>query len=325
MTGQQLSAGVNAAPDQTFPAGGLVDRARAAYQRAPLTVTQIAPGVFAFAGAGGTVTAVAGSRGCAIIDTGYAPRLDEIWRAVALTLRQHPRWLINTHWHFDHTDGNSKFAEGGAPVFAHATCRARLSQDQYVPSLEWRVPAAPRTAWPTVTFDAPVAVDVGRETLHLMPQAPAHTDGDVAVWLPEANVLILGDLFTNGSYPIIDESSRGSLRGMVEATERLLPLVNGDTVVVPGHGAIGDRQTLLGFRDMLVAIEGRLRSLVALHLSVGEIIAAAPTRDFDGAWGRGHVTGDVFVRMVLAGLGLTAPSKEDTQEQRRVRASTESN
>jgi glyoxylase-like metal-dependent hydrolase (beta-lactamase superfamily II) len=268
---------------------------------------------------------VVGSRGCAIIDTGYAPRVDEIRRAVASTLRQPPRWLINTHWHFDHTDGNSKFAEGGAPVFAHPNCRARLSQDQYVPSLEWWVPAAQRTAWPTVTFEAPVAVDVGRETLRLMPQAPAHTDGDIAVWLPRANVLILGDLFTNGSYPIIDESSRGSLRGMVEATERLLRLVNADTVVVPGHGPIGDRQTLLGFRDMLVAIEGRIRSLVALHMSVAEIIAAAPTRDFDGAWGRGYVTGDVFVRMVLAGLGLTAQSKEDTQDQQRVPTSIESN
>jgi glyoxylase-like metal-dependent hydrolase (beta-lactamase superfamily II) len=176
-----------------------------------------------------------------------------------------------------------------------------------------------------VTFDAPVAVDVGRQMLQLIPQEPAHTDGDVAVWLSRANVLILGDLFTNGSYPIIDESSRGSLRGMVEATERLLRLVNGDTVVVPGHGAIGDRQTLLGFRDMLVAIEGRIQSLVALHLSVAEIIAAAPTHEFDGVWSRGYVTGDVFVRMVLAGLGLTAQSKEETQDKRRVRTSIESN
>jgi glyoxylase-like metal-dependent hydrolase (beta-lactamase superfamily II) len=282
-----------------------------------LTAARIAPGVFAFAGTGGTVTAVAGSRGCAVIDTGYGPRVGEIRRAVASVLRQPPRWLINTHWHFDHTDGNSMFAEGEAPVFAHANCRARLSRDQYVPSLEWRVPAAPRTAWPTVTLDAPVAIDVGREALQLLPQEPAHTDGDVAVWLPRANALIMGDLFTNGSYPIIDESSRGSLRGMVEAVERLLRLVNGNTVVVPGHGPIGDRQTLLGFRDMLVAIEGRIRPLVALHLSVAQIVAAAPTREFDGVWGRGYVTGDVFVRMVLAGLGLTTESAEGVRDEQR--------
>jgi glyoxylase-like metal-dependent hydrolase (beta-lactamase superfamily II) len=134
-------------------------------------------------------------------------------------------------------------------------------------------------------------------------------------------VLILGDLFTNGSYPIIDESSHGSLRGMVEAIERLLRLVNADTVVVPGYGPIGDRQSLLDFRDMLRAVEGRIQSLVAPQSSVAEIIAAAPTRDFDGAWGRGYVTGDVFVRMVLAGRGLPAtsdrPSAPQQQEEGR--------
>jgi glyoxylase-like metal-dependent hydrolase (beta-lactamase superfamily II) len=278
-------------------------------------VTLIRPKVFAYSGAGGTVTAVGGSRGCAIIDTGFGPRVDEARRAIASTLQQAPHWLINTHWHFDHTDGNSTYAEGGATIFAHTNCRARLSHDQYVPSLDWRAPAAQRTAWPTVTFAAPVALDVGWETLQLLPQGVAHTDGDVAVWLPSANVLILGDLFTNGSYPIIDESSGGSLRGMVEAIERLLRLVNADTVVVPGHGPIGDRQSLLDFRDMLRAVEGRIQSLVASQSSVAEIIAAAPTRDFDGAWGRGYVTGDVFVHMVLAGLGLPATSDRPSAPQ----------
>jgi cyclase len=189
--------------------------------------------------------------------------------------------------------------------------RTRLSQNQYVPSLEWRVPAAQRTAWPTATFDAPVVIDLGWETLQLIPQEPAHTDGDVAVWLPSANVLILSDLFTNGSYPIVDESSRGSLRGMIEAIEQLMRLVNADTVVVPGHSAIGNRQTLLGFRDMLHTIEGRIQSLIASQSSVAKIIAAAPTADFDVVWGRGYVTGDIFIRMVLAGLGLTTKTREE--------------
>ena len=127
------------------------------------------------------------------------------------------------------------------------------------------------------------------------------------------NVLIMGDLLTDGSYPIIDESSGGSLRGMIEAIEKLLRLVNADTVVVPGHGAIGNRQTLLGFRDMPRAIEVRIQSLIASKSSVAEIIAAAPTSDFDGVWGRGYVTGDIFVRMVPAGLGLTAKTREQVR------------
>jgi cyclase len=116
-----------------------------------------------------------------------------------------------------------------------------------------------------------------------MPQEPSHTDRDVAVWLPSTNILILGDLMTNGSYPIIDESSRGSLRGMIEAVDRLLQLVNAETVVVPGHGRIGNRESLLGFRDMLDAIEGRIQRLIASRLSISEIIAVEPTHDFDTA------------------------------------------
>src|SRR5262245_41409904 len=115
----------------------------------------------------------------------------------------------------------------------------------------------------------------------------------------------MGDLMSNGSYPIIDESSCGSLRGMIQAIERLLGLVNPNTLVVPGHGAIGNRQTLLGFRDMLRTIEDRVQSLLASQSSVPEIMAAAPTRDFDAIWGRGYVTGEVFLRMILAGLGST--------------------
>lgn len=156
-----------------------------------------------------------------------------------------------------------------------------------------------------LTFNAPVAVDLGSQTLELVTQEPAHTDGDVAVWLPSANVLVMGDLMTNGTYPIIDESSSGSLCGMIQAVERLLQFVNDETVVVPGHGPLGNRDALLGFRNMLRTIEVRIKALIASGSSVTEILAAAPTADFDPVWGRGYVTGEIFVRMILAGLGLT--------------------
>src|SRR5258708_9537351 len=122
-------------------------------------------------------------------------------------------------------------------------------------------PAARRRAWPTLTFDRPIMLEIGAEQLRLLPQAPAHTDGDVAVFLPSSNVLIMGDLFTNGSYPVIDESSGGSLRGMIEALEALLPMIDENTVVVPGHGAAADRTRLLGFHDMLRGIDDRILAL----------------------------------------------------------------
>ncbi len=290
----------------SFPAGGLVDLSRTTYQSTPLAVVEVRPGVFSFIGAGGTVTAVRGSGACAVIDTGYGPRVAEILREIDSALKQSPRWLVDTHWHFDHTDGNQIFAENGTTIIAHANSRTRLSQDQFVPSLEWSVRSSPRSAWPVLSFDARVEIDLGSQTLVVMPQEPAHTDGDVVVWLPSANVLIVGDLMTNGSYPVIDESSRGSLRGLIQAIERLLPLVNAETAVVPGHGPIASRKAVLDFYNMLCTVEGRIQRLISAGATISEILASAASSEFDSVWGRGYVTGDIFIRMILAGLGLTA-------------------
>jgi cyclase len=303
MTGGQSAVRMN--DRHSFPAGGLVELSRVTYQSAPLAVVEIRPTVFSFIGAGGTVTAVGGSQGCAVIDTGYGPRVPEIRKAIAGALHQSPRWLIDTHWHFDHTDGNSTFAEDQTIVVGHANCWARMSQDQFVPSLEWSVRSSPRSAWPVLTFNTAVSIDLGSQTLELIPQEPAHTDGDVVVWLPSTNVLVMGDLMTNGSYPVIDKSSRGSLHGMIQAIEQLLPFVNAETVVVPGHGPIANRDDLVNFHDTLRTIEGRVQRLIAAGSSVAEILAAAPSAEFDPVWGRGYVTGTIFVRMILAGLGLT--------------------
>jgi len=289
----------------SFPVGGLVELSWATYRSTPLAIVEIRPTVFSFIGAGGTVTAVGGSQECAVIDTGYGPRVPEIRSVIALALHQSPRWLIDTHWHFDHTDGNSTFAEDQTTVVGHANWLARMSQDQFVPSLEWRVRSSLRSAWPVLTFNAAVSIDLGSQTLELIPQEPAHTDGDVVVWLPSANVLVMGDLMTNGSYPVIDESSCGSSNGMIQAIERLLPFINAETAVVPGHGPIANRDDLVNFHDTLRTIEGRVQRLIGAGSSVAEILAAAPSADFDPVWGRGYVTGTVFVRMILAGLGLT--------------------
>lgn len=249
--------------------------------------------------------AIAGSQGCAVVDTGFGPRVAEIEDPIAGALGQTPRWLINIHWHFDHTDGNAAFAAAGATILAHTNCRARLSTDQYVPSLSWGISASPRAAWPQVTFDHAFTLDIGIEELRLLPQAPAHTDGDVAVFLASANVLIMGDLFTRHSYPVIDESAGGSLRGMIEAVDRLLPMIDRDTVVVPGHGAATSRTGLLEFRDVVRGIEDRVLALIDAGRQIPEMIAAKPTADFDPLWGRGYVTGAHFTRMVLAGMGLS--------------------
>jgi glyoxylase-like metal-dependent hydrolase (beta-lactamase superfamily II) len=290
----------------SFPSDGLVALSRIAYGSTPLSTGQIRSGVFVLAGAGGNVTAIAGSQGAAIVDTGFGPRVAEIAHQIVRALGQPPRWVIDTHWHFDHTDGNAAFARAGATVVAHANCRTRLSTEQYVPSLSWRISASPREAWPALTFDQPFTIDTGPEELRLLPQAPAHTDGDVAVFLTSANVLVMGDLFTHHSYPVIDESSGGSLRGMIEAVDSLLPMVDQETVVVPGHGVATDRAGLAAFRDMLGTVEDRILGLIEAQRDVSEIIESKPTAEFDSVWGRGYVSGEYFTRMALAGLRPTS-------------------
>jgi cyclase len=210
--------------------------------------------------------------------------------------------LIDIHWHFDHTDGNADYVAAGATIIAHANCRARLSTSQYVPSLSWRISPSPRPAWPMLTLEGPLTLHIGSEELHLLPQAPAHTDGDVAVRLLSANVLVMGDLFTHQAYPVIDESSGGTLRGMIEVVDGLLSMTDADTVVVPGHGAVTDRAGLIAFRDMLRSIEDKILAMIEARRGLSEIIAARPTAEFDTLWGRGYVTGAHFTRMVLAGM-----------------------
>jgi glyoxylase-like metal-dependent hydrolase (beta-lactamase superfamily II) len=198
---------------QRFPLNGLVAQSRIAYQTAPLLRHEIRPGLFVFAGAGGAVTAVAGAEAVAVVDTGYGPRVAEIRRAIAAALPREPKGLIDTHWHFDHTDGNAAFAAAGAAIVAHSNCRKRLSHTQYVPSLDWEIPASPPGAWPIATCDGPVSIDLGAQPVRLLPQRPPHTDGDLVVHLPPANVLVVGDLLTTAGYLVIDESSGGTLRG----------------------------------------------------------------------------------------------------------------
>jgi cyclase len=296
---------------QSFPPDGLVALSRVAYQSTPLAIDKLNPRVFVFRGAGGNVTAISGSDGAAVIDTGYGPRVDEIRSSVAWAIGRTPDWLVDTHWHFDHTDGNLAYAAAGVRVVAHSNCRERLSREQYVASLDWRIQAYPRLAWPTLTISGTSAIDLGQEMLQLLPQAAAHTDGDIAILLPSSNVLVMGDLFTNGSYPVIDESSGGTLRGMIDALERLMPLVDGETVIVPGHGLLGDRPALVRFVDMLHTIEDRVLSLIKARLPYYEIIASFPTADFDPYWGRGYVTGSHFLRMVLAGLKFSEGPTEE--------------
>jgi len=261
------------------------------------------PGAWMLTGSGGNIGVVAGEDGVLLIDDQFAPLTDKIRAAVAGLSDRPLRFVLNTHWHGDHTGGNENLGRAGALIVAHEGVRQRMSVEQFSRIFDRRIPAAPAAALPVVTFTDAVTLHLGGEEVHAFHVPPAHTDGDSIVQLRRANVLHMGDLFFNGMYPFIDVESGGSIDGMIAAAERGLALAGPETRIIPGHGPLSDRRGLAAFRDMLVAVRDRVAALIRAGRSREEIIAAAPTADFDAAWGQGFLDPAKFTAIVCSSLG----------------------
>jgi glyoxylase-like metal-dependent hydrolase (beta-lactamase superfamily II) len=270
---------------------------------ATVEAQQLEPGIHLLSGAGCNILVWSGSEGTVLVDTGTAAA-SEALRAVLAEIApdSSTRFVVNTHWHPDHTGGNLALARSGAVVVAHENTRARMSAPQDLGEYGTRVPAAPKGALPVVTFADTLTLSVngGRLTLLHMPEA--HTDGDAIAWLSEANVAHLGDLYYAGEFPFIDTAHGGSLAGVVAAIEAVLARANARTVIVPGHGPVGTRADLVAYRDMLVAVGTRVRELVEQGASLAETVEAKPTADWDERYGAGAVSPERFARILYEDL-----------------------
>jgi glyoxylase-like metal-dependent hydrolase (beta-lactamase superfamily II) len=263
---------------------------------------QVRPGLHVLANPGGNVAVWTGSDGIVVVDDSLAPLTPQLVEAVAKIAPGPVRFVVNTHWHPDHTGGNEALGQAGAVVLSHDNVRTRMSEPQVVQEYDLKVPAAPKSALPIVTFADTVTLHLNGDNLLLVHAETAHTDGDVVVWWEYANVVHVGDLFYNGSYPFIDLGSGGSLAGMVAAIELVLDRADAKTVVIPGHGPVAIRADLAAYRDMLVAVGRRVRELAEAGQSEEEILAASPAAEFDERYGKGSMTADRFVRIVYADL-----------------------
>jgi glyoxylase-like metal-dependent hydrolase (beta-lactamase superfamily II) len=206
--------------------------------------------------------------------------------------------LINTHWHFDHTDGNEWMHAAGATSWAHENTRYRMTSMQNIVAYNAIIPPAPIGALPTILFNSYRTLSDSISTLKLTHYDPAHTDTDISVLFTEANILHCGDTFWNGRYPFIDYSSGGNINGMIKATEKNLATAADDTIIIPGHGPIGNKAQLIEFRDMLVGVRDNVAKLKKEGKSLDETIAAKPTAAYDAKWGKG----DAFVGYVYPGV-----------------------
>jgi len=278
------------------------------FSQVEIETTKVAEGVYALKGAGGNLGLVVGSDRAFLIDDQYAPLVPRIRAAIAAVTDKPVSFVLNTHWHGDHVGGNEAFAESGTLVVAHDNVRTRLSSDQVMAAFDRTVPAAPKGALPVITFNDQVSFHVGGHTVRAIHIPSAHTDGDAIVHLPEVNVIHTGDLVFYGLYPVVDYSNGGSLKGMADATARLLAMSDEDTRFIPGHGPVViGRQELAEYLEMLRVVHARLEKLIGEGKTLDEVIAARPTAEFDEKWGKGFLPPERWVRINYQGM---APAKD---------------
>ncbi len=259
-------------------------------------------GVYMLTGAGGNIGLSVGSDGAFMIDDQFAPLTDKIAAAVAKLSTEPVKFLINTHWHFDHTGGNENFGKAGAIIVAHENVRKAMSSDQFLEAFKQRVPASPPKALPVVTFAESLTFHWNGDEIRVLHVSPAHTDGDSVIHFKRANVVHTGDIYFNGMYPFIDTDHGGSLEGMIGAADRVLALCAEDTKIIPGHGPLSGVAELKAYRAMLIAARDAIAPLVKAGKSREEIVAAKPTRDLDAKWGQGFMQPDVWVGIVVDGM-----------------------
>jgi glyoxylase-like metal-dependent hydrolase (beta-lactamase superfamily II) len=259
-------------------------------------------GLFVLEGSGGNVTVMSAPNGKLMVDAGISYSKASMTRALSSISSAPPRYLIDTHYHWDHTDGNLWVHQLGATIIAQENTLKRLSVDTRVDDWEWTFPTSPVEARPTVLMKISKTMNFHGTTIKLNYYGPCHTDSDISVYFVEPDVLATGDTFWNGYYPFIDNENGGSIDGMIRAAQANVAHVTDHTIVIPGHGPLGDRTDLIAFRDMLVTIRGNVARMKSEGKSRDEIVALKPTADFDGKWGGFVLDGAFFTRIVYDGL-----------------------
>src|SRR5215467_8580381 len=281
---------------------GLVEKARKDAANATITVKRLRGNVNVLMGAGGNIAVLPGRDGKLLIDAGFAgarPKIADALRGISSDPIRH---LINTHWHFDHTDGNQWLHSAGATILAHENTRKHLSVNTRVEGWDFTFLASPSAAVPSDIFTTERALDLNGEKIVLKHYGPAHTDSDIYVHFTNADIIHVADTFWNGYYPFIDYSTGGSIDGMIRATEANVAKVTDSMIVIPGHGAVGDKSKLSFYRDLLVGTREKVATLKKQGKSLGEIVTAKPTAAYDATWGGGFMSPKMFTGLVFEGV-----------------------
>src|SRR5271168_3998434 len=300
--GSLLRAGVPGHPQLPTPSAERTAGFRAQFGAVPIQSQKLTDNLTLLSGPGGNVVVLSGPDGKFIVDTFVAPAWPRLKETLDSLGNAPLKIVIDTHWHFDHTDNNAPLHAAGATVLAHENTKKRMSEPQTIPILNVHFPASPADALPQQTFGAKHKLQANGDTLALEHFSPAHTDSDIYVHFEKANVLHMGDTFFNGIYPFVDAGSGGKINGMIAAAEKALLLANDDTKIIPGHGPLGTKTDLAKYRDVVVTARDRVQKLKSEGKSAQEAAASKPLADFDTTWGKGMLSSDLFIQVIYLTL-----------------------
>ncbi|MGB5439680.1 MAG: MBL fold metallo-hydrolase [Gammaproteobacteria bacterium] len=267
-----------------------------------ITPIKAGDGVYMLTGQGGNLGVSVGDDGVFLIDDQFAPLTGKILAAIATLSDKAVRFVLNTHWHPDHTGGNENLGKAGVTLLAHDNVRKRLSVENFIEMFQMEAPALSKAGLPVITFNDAITFHMNDSEIMAWHVEHAHTDGDAMVHFKQANVIHMGDTYFAGRYPFIDTGSGGSVDGCIRAVNQALEIADDKTVIIPGHGPISNRRELLAYRDMLAAVSGQIRTMLGKKATLDEVHAAWPTADYDEDYGGGTITSEKFVDMLYTDL-----------------------
>ena len=279
------------------------------FSKVEIKTTDLGDNCYMLEGQGGNITVAVAKDEIIMVDGQFAPLHDKIKAAVAAVSNLPIKYLINTHYHGDHTGGNEPFARDGATIVAQINVKNRLAAGTTNGLTGAKTPPAPQGALPSDTYTNFSKIRLRGRVADLKHIENAHTDGDTYVWFKTANLLSTGDTFTNGRYPNIDFANGGNIRGMIAATDIYLKLTNAKTRIVPGHGPLADRAALVEYHKMLITARDRMAKLVKEGKSEADVVAAKPFADLDAKWAPTELASTNFIRVVYHSLADKAEAK----------------
>jgi glyoxylase-like metal-dependent hydrolase (beta-lactamase superfamily II) len=279
--------------------------AQADFSRVEIKPAELAPGLYSLFGSGGNMALLTGADGTILVDDQFAPLAPKIRAAIALLTDRPVRFVINTHWHLDHTGGNEAFGSNGSIIVAHENTLKRMSTRQLIDFYNVETQPSPRAALPVITFSQDLQLHLNGQDIEALHVKNAHTDTDVLLFFKPANVIHTGDTFTNGTYPFIDMGSGGSLDGMIASCAVVLTRSDEQTQIIPGHGPMAKRADLQPWCAMLTTVRDRIARAIRAGQTLQQVLAAKPTAEFDERFSKGAMNAGVWVQRVYTDLRRT--------------------